>query len=141
MKRTATADARAVKTLELRLAGASYREIGAALKVSHVQAIRDVTYMLRQYASQPADEVREVERRRLDRLLLSHWPAATGQPADLKAATMVLQIMDRRARYLGLDAPQKVDITSWVREVAEREGLDVEQAIRDAEAITKAARL
>ena len=139
MKRTAATDARCLKALDLRLAGASYRQIGSQLKVSHVQAQRDVHHMLQEVAGEPAEKVRHAELARLDRLLLAHWPAAVS--GDQKATAMVLQIMDRRARYLGLDAPQKIDLTAWIRDMAEREGIDPEQAVRDAETIVRGSKL
>ena len=139
MKRTAATDVRELKALDLRLAGASYRQIGQQLNVSHVQAQRDVHRMLKEVASEPAEEVRKAELARLDRLVMAHWPAAV--QGDSKATLMVLQIMDRRARYLGLDAPQKIDLTASIREMAEREGIDPDQAVRDAEEIVRGAKL
>lgn len=137
-----------MQALALRLAGSSYREIGATLAVSHQQAYKDVQAMLKTTCMETADEVRRNELHRLDALLAAHWKAAVGIPAmgdqpavppDKGATTTVLGIMDRRARLLGLDAPQRIDVTRWVREMAEAEGLDPEQAVRDAGAIVKQA--
>lgn len=139
MARNAATDARGLQALDLRLAGASYRQIGSQLKVSHVQAFRDVQRLLREAVSEPAETVRHAELARLDRLLMAHWPKAT--QGDAKATAMVLQIMDRRARYLGLDAPQKIDLTAWIRKMAEDEGIDPDQAVKDAEAIVRGAKL
>ena len=135
MARNAQIEVRELKALDLRLAGASYRQIGVQLSVSHVQAFRDVQRVLREIAKEPALEVRAVELGRLDKLMLAHWPRAI--KGDVKATTMVLQIMDRRARLLGLDAPQRIDITGWIREMAKREGLDPDQAVRDAQDILR----
>ena len=139
MSRNGATDARGLKALDLRLSGASYRQIGQQLGVSHVQAFRDVHHMLREVASEPAEEVRKAELARLDKLMRAHWPAAI--EGDTKATAMVLQIMDRRARYLGLDAPQKIDLTASIRAMAEREGIDPDQAVRDAEEIVRRAKL
>ena len=138
MASTAKAEARRIQALDLRLAGASYRQIGDTLGVSHVQAIRDVATMIKEYATEPADQVRKAEAARLDKLMLAHWPQAI--KGDVRATTMVLQIMDRRARLLGLNAPQKIDITNWIRTMAEREGLDPDAAVRDAQAIMREAK-
>ena len=135
---SAEADARRLKALDLRLAGASYRQIGAQLGVSHTQASKDVKAMLREMATEPAAEVRQQELTRLDKLMLAHWPTAIR--GDIRATTMVLQIMDRRARLLGLDAPQRIDITGWIRQMAEREGLDPDAAVADANAILREAK-
>ena len=137
-ERTAEIEARQLQALDLRLAGASYRQIGNQLNVSHVQAMRDVATMIAEYASEPADVVRKAEVARLDKLMLAHWPSAI--KGDHKATQTVLQIMDRRARLLGLDAPQRIDVTGWIREMARREGLDPDAAVKDAEDILKAAK-
>ena len=138
MASTAKAEARRIQALDLRLAGASYRQIGDTLGVSHVQAMRDVSKMVSEYATEPADEVRKAEAARLDKLMLAHWPRAI--QGDVRATTIVLQIMDRRARLLGIDTPQRIDITHWIRTMAEREGLDPDAAVRDAEGILRAAK-
>lgn len=137
--RTGEHEARALQALDLRLAGASYRAIGETLHISHTQAQRDVSMMLHELASEPANKVREAELGRLDRLLLAHWPKAI--LGDHKATGTVLSIMDRRAKLLGLDAPQRIDITNWIRGMAVAEGLDPDQAVRDADAIVREAKL
>lgn len=124
-------DARRVKAMDMRLAGASYRQIGAALGINHTTAMQDVSHMLREYMTEPTEEVRKAEMQRLDRLMMAHWNAAIA--GDTKATQMVLNIMDRRARLLGIDAPVKVDITQWVVEQARAEGLDEREAVRFAE--------
>lgn len=139
VKHNAIQDARALKALELRLAGASYRQIAVSVGASLKTVYLDVQRMLREYASEPAEQVRNAELGRLDRLLLAHWPAAV--KGDYRATATVLSIMDRRARLLGLDAPLRIDLTAWVRRLAEEEGLDPEQAVQDAEAIVRAAGL
>ena len=105
MKRTAGVDARAVKALDMRLGGASYRQIGKALHVDHTTA------------------------------MAGHWEKAIH--GDVNSTRTVLTIMDRRAKLLGLDAPQRLDVTGWIREMAEAEGIDPDQAVRDAESIVR----
>lgn len=126
-------DARSLAALDLRLAGASYRQIALQLQVSVGTAFHDVQRMIHEHAAEPAEEVRMQELARLDRLMLAHWPKAVA--GDREATRMVLAIMDRRARYLGLDAPIRIDHTAWIRTMAEENGLDPEQAVRDAQAI------
>ncbi len=76
---------------------------------------------------------------RLDRLQEALWPKAIS--GDTRAADVVLRIMNRRARMLGIDAPARIDITAWIREIAVKEGMDPEQAVRDAKAILRATGL
>ena len=55
-----------------------------------------------------APEARDAELDRLERLQRSWWlPALSG---DERAARVVLSVMDRRAKLLGLDAPIKSEI-------------------------------
>ena len=135
MARNAAIDLRELAALDLRLSGASYRRIGAQLGVSHVQAFRDVQRVLREFVAEPASALRGQELARLDRLMLTHWPAAI--EGNHKATAVVLQIMDRRIRLLGLDAPHRIDITGWIREMAAAEGLDPDQAAQDADAFVR----
>ena len=55
---------------------------------------------------EPTDEARRIELDRLDALQRTYWdPAIQG---NLRAADFVLRVIDRRARILGIDAPQKI---------------------------------
>jgi hypothetical protein len=57
------------------------------------------------------DEARRLELMRLDELQFSLWDRAIN--GDLPAANCVLRIMDRRAKLLGLDKPEKVEVNKW----------------------------
>lgn len=136
--RLARAEVRAkrrVKALQLRLAGSSYRQIALANKCAIQTASNDVALMLKEYATEPADSVRNAEVARLDRLMLACWESAL--KGNTKSIDTVLQIMGRRAALLGLDAPRKVDITTWIREMAVAEGLDPDQAVQDADSFVR----
>ena len=135
MARNADSQVRAVQALDLRQAGASYRQIGNTLGVSHVTAFRYVRRLLREHTREPAEQIRDAEIARLDRLLMGHWGKAIG--GDVNATRTVLSIMDRRAKLLGLDAPPRIDLTGWIREMAIAEGLDPDQAVKDAESIVR----
>src|SRR5699024_8410222 len=96
--------------VELRLAGASYRDIGNALGCSTVTAMNDCKEALAEIPMQQADEMRTVELSRLDLLQRAVWGKAI--KGDLQAVDRALKIIDRRAKLLGLDAPQQVQITA-----------------------------
>jgi len=72
---------------------------------------------LRETLREPAEQVRALELERLDLMLVAVWPSALG--GDIAAQQQVLRLMDRRARYLGLDAPQRIDIEARFRVMAE----------------------
>jgi len=98
---------RAKEAVALRLAGRTYDEIAAALGCGHGTAYRAVAGHLaatRAEAAETAQELREVELQRLDRLLAVVGPMA--EKGDLAAVDRVLRIQERRAAYLGLDAPK-----------------------------------
>jgi len=104
---------RRVQALELRKAGASYRQIGKTLGTSQVQAYRDVQRMLQALAKVETDKARELrslEDERLNDLLLVLWPQA--KKGNLGAIDRIVRIMERRARLFGLDAPTKVAETT-----------------------------
>lgn len=97
------------KALALRLAGATLNEIaevnGCAVSTVHA----DIQRCLSDIPRQEADELRAQEVTRLDRLQRACWdPALAG---DLAAIDRALRIIDRRAKMLGLDAPQQVEVT------------------------------
>jgi hypothetical protein len=101
------------QALELRMAGASFDQIAQKLGYSEKGAAhRAVTRALISTVKPAADELRELETARLDRLLLAFWPAAL--EGDEKAADRVLRIMDQRAKLLGLNMPTKVDVDATV---------------------------
>ncbi len=109
--------------------------IAQTLGVSTHTAFTDVRRALRETLQEPADAVRSMELARLDALLRAVWRRATG--GHLEAIASALRIMERRAVMLGLDAPRRIDVTGYIREMAEREGLDPGRAVRDAEAIIR----
>jgi len=94
--------------LEMRRAGLGYRAIAAKMGLSKSQTHRLVKDGLADAIEQVAgasDELRAEEVDRLDAVLASVWPAA--RRGNLGAVDRVLRIMERRAKLLGLDAPEK----------------------------------
>ena len=101
---------RRVTALELRKSGLSYRDIAKAIGVSVKTAYVDVQTVLcelRETTRGHAEEVMAVELERCDRLLESFWPEA--MKGDPVAGAMVLKVLDRRAKYLGLDSAVRVE--------------------------------
>lgn len=111
--------------LNLRLAGASYRQIAAALKekgcdVSYGTVRNDVMFALQESMSDaiaPASTLRDLELARLDDMLRQvkgRYFGETVPPPNvhLAAVDRVLKIIDLRAKLMGLHAPTKTDVTS-----------------------------
>jgi ABC-type sugar transport system ATPase subunit len=96
------------KAVQLALAGATYDAIAKECGFeSKSGAWKAVQRLLARVDAENAEALRTVEGSRLDRLHLAHWPAALR--GDVKAATLVLRLMERRARLFGLDAPLRVN--------------------------------
>lgn len=123
--RRLTAAERKNKAVRMRQAGASYEAIGKKLGVSRQAAWRMVDRALTRTerdTSELAERVRQIELLRLDRLLSSIWPAA--MKGSYLAHDRVYKNMERRARYLGLDAiDESANEAQW-QEIAARLGLD-----------------
>ena len=94
---------------ELRKTGASYQAIADHFGIDISTAYQDVMGILRgirEETLETAADVREMEINRLDRLMMGHWKRAAGTgeiPADEKATAIIMQIMNRRARLMGID--------------------------------------
>lgn len=95
------------------LAGLTYREIADGLGVSLGTVAKDVKAILTRWQReqvQGAGEHVQLELRRLDVGLNAIWGKV--RAGDMAAIDRMLRIMDRRARYLGLDTPSVVDVQS-----------------------------
>lgn len=115
---------RMAKALNLRQRGLSYHEIGKALRVSHSTAYDDVQDALREITREPAEAVLSIELSRLDAILTPMVDAAIS--GDQGAADRVLRIMDRRAKYLGLDmaarSDQVADVLGMLNDLVNSDG-------------------
>ena len=132
----ALAAVKQARALTLRGRGWTYEEIAKEVPYATAGgAHKAVRTGLRATLKEPADDVRELELGRLDKLLNAQWDKALA--GDLGALQAVLRIMDRRATYLGLDAPVKIDLEQRVRDGAIAEGLDPDEAVAIASEIIK----
>ena len=111
--RAAAVNERRRKALELRKAGATYEQVANQLGYhdkSHAR--KEIAEAIESIVREPAAEVLDLELSRLDAMLVGLWTKAKG--GDGAAVDRVLRIMDRRARYLGLDSPEKREHTGAV---------------------------
>ncbi len=136
-----TAAERQAQALALRKVGVTYEKIATELGYASASgAQKAVVSALRKVITEPAEELRQLELSRLDALLLSLWPAAS--KGSVGAVDRVLKIMERRAAYLGLDAPKRLDVS--LEQLAERAaaeaGLDSRAVLAEAEAWLKDGR-
>lgn len=101
------------QAFRLRLGAATYDEIGKALGVTRGAAyamVRRVMDRTAKQSQESADELRQLELARLDQLYFRM--SILAEKSSAGATDRCLRIMERRARLLGLDAPEKRDLTS-----------------------------
>ena len=107
-KRLNAAQKRA-EALKLRTSGMKFEDIRDRLGYRSVSSAHEAVMKgLRDTLQEPADELRKMEAERLDRLMEAIWADAT-QGNEWKI-DRVLNIMERRARLLGLDKPPERDV-------------------------------
>lgn len=96
------------EALQLRLAGASYQAIADHLGVSKYTAYHDVQGEIADIPKELASELRREELMRLDTLQRAVWKEAV--QGNIDAVKTALQVVDRRIRMMGLDAPTAVNV-------------------------------
>ena len=106
-----------VTAANMRKEGHSYPHIALTIGCSRSYAEKLVRKALREIIEEPFQELVKLELTRLDQVFLPAFLAATqldkdGNPVFNKEATeTVLKLMERRARFLGLDKPVKAEIS------------------------------
>lgn len=97
------------QVVELRRSGLGWDEIAAQTGYkSRGAAYTAFKEALRETIREPTQQLIDLEVARLDALFLAMWePAMQG---DHQATDRAIRIMERRAKLLGLDAPERVEI-------------------------------
>jgi len=102
-----------LRAFELRKAGMAYADIGQQIGLTKQRAHQIVTKHIADLLKRTGEDVEAVMRLeldRLDRMALGVWRKASA--GDEKAIGAMVRIMDRRSKYLGLDAPVKTAQTN-----------------------------
>lgn len=136
--RRTTATERRKKAVALRIAGATFEQIGDQLGVSTQAAHKLVTTALeetRRITGEAAEQLRQTELTRLDALQTALWSDAV--KGDVQAVDRILKIMQRRAMLLGLDAPTVQAVVDW-RSKATSAGYDPDELLRRVRAAMEA---
>ena len=100
------------KALELRKNGYDYKTIAKALDVTVKTAFLDVKSCLdeiRKNTHETAEDILELELKRLDIAQAALMPRV--RDGDPRAIDTLMRVQERRAKYLGLDAANKLEIT------------------------------
>lgn len=125
----ATVGQQEIQCYELRLAGKTYRQVAEATGLSVGTVHTRISAHLAQRVQPLADELRAVEVDRLDRYLAKLETELDADP--IRAIPVAVKVSERRARLLGIDAPQQVE--ALVTQVTQ-EDMEFAELIRDAQA-------
>jgi hypothetical protein len=95
------------RALELRLQGMTYEKIGKSIGYSYRSVynfIQEGLARRRDVTNELAAQLRKLQLERLDRIYAAHAPTVD----SAKSATIMLKVLEREAKLLGIDAPQAI---------------------------------
>jgi hypothetical protein len=106
-EKAAELEAKELKVLELRRAGLTFQRIAEEVGYATPSgAQRALERIMTRNVPQAPDEFRWQELDRLDRMQVALWPRA--MKGDDRAIGTIVRLMERRARLVGIDAPQRI---------------------------------
>lgn len=105
---------REAECVRLRRQGLTLEEIAKIVGYANPAVVSNA--LKRAYAritAEDVNEMRQLESARLDHLQHANWDAA--MQGDYQAGSLVLKIIDRRAKLFGLDMPIRIqqEVTVW----------------------------
>ena len=103
---------RDARVYELRIRGNTFDQIATEVGFSGPSGAWQAYQRVKEsHIFESVEEARQLELMRLDEMQFAIWDRAIN--GELSALSCVLKIMDRRAKLLGLDKPEKVDVNKW----------------------------
>ena len=106
-EKAAELEAKELKVLELRRAGFTFQRIAEEVGYATPSgAQRALERIMTRNVPQAPDEFRWQELDRLDRMQVALWPRA--MKGDDRAIGTIVKLMERRAKLVGIDAPQRI---------------------------------
>jgi hypothetical protein len=106
-QKAAELEAKELKVLELRRAGFTFQRIAEEVGYATPSgAQRALERIMTRNVPQAPDEFRWQELDRLDRMQVALWPRA--MKGDDRAIGTIVKLMERRAKLVGIDAPQRI---------------------------------
>ena len=157
-EKAAELEAKEAKVLELRRAGFTFQRIAEEVGYATPSgAQRALERIMTRNVPQAPEEFRWQELDRLDRMQVALWPRA--MKGDDRAIGTIVRLMERRARLVGIDAPQRIQaevvnydgnrdidgdierIVNILRGVGSSEPLEVEGGTSESGTITTAGEL
>jgi hypothetical protein len=106
-EKAAERESKEAKVLELRRAGFTFQRIAEEVGYATPSgAQRALERIMTRNVPQAPEEFRWQELDRLDRMQVALWPRA--MKGDDRAIGTIVRLMERRARLVGIDAPQRI---------------------------------
>jgi hypothetical protein len=103
---------RDARVFELRIQGFTFEQIASEVGYQGASGAWQAYQRVKEsHIFESVEEARQLELMRLDEMQFAIWDRAIN--GELSALSCVLKIMDRRAKLLGLDKPEKVDVNKW----------------------------
>lgn len=109
---------RRMRSLTMRNAGATFRQISEKTGVSPAQARKDVMAALKEIVAESAEDMISRQRSILFDIQRANYSAAAS--GDIDAAKIILSTLEREAKLFGLDAPTRVNVGVSDVEFAEK---------------------
>lgn len=110
---------RDIRIMALRVRGWTYpaiaKEVGVSVPTAY-KAVQDAIARNRAEANESAGELVQIELARLDQMWASLAPRDENGNWRVDRVPAALKIMERRARLLGLDAPEKLQVDATMKE-------------------------
>lgn len=132
-------EARREKVAALLLARKSLRQIARDLQTSFTTIQRDVVAVRAEWRARRLDLIDQrgsEDLARAEAAIAAIWNNVLA--GNAAAIDRLLGLLRYRADVLGLNAPKMIDIELHIRERAEREGLNPDEAVAEAQRILKA---
>ena len=115
--------------LELRRSGATCERIAQAVGYANASgAMKAYRRVVNRVQRESVDEIRQLELDRLDRLQNAYWKSAVVE-LNHRSVEVLLKIMDKRAKLLGLDAPQRLQAEVMTYDGTHDYNADIERII------------
>jgi len=96
------------EALRLRSAGYTYQQIADTQGTTKATGYNRVQRALAAIPAEAVEEYRSIQREQLDKLMATYWPEAMA--GNLKAAEMVLKLIEKRSKLEGTDQPVKHEV-------------------------------
>lgn len=111
VKRSMSSAERTRRAMALKLAGASYSQIALNLGYHDASGARKAVQRgMRNALHETSGELKKIHYGRLEHMLMLLWPDVNNR--DLSSMNAALAVMDRMERLYGLNAAEKIDVTT-----------------------------